>query len=682
MSNNLYSTCSKEIPINIKEYNIFLAHPSDCKKICKQVSDYINEEIKGVLNKTPIRLNPDMFEKEVPTSTQGTATEKSLQTKEIVLLNKLENNSLKTYTNEAYDSIETYGTETFRFISAPNSINNQLNKVIFLYSYFGNFNAVQTGQALLHKILLSLGVNHADQTMIRWASHYAIIRGTSKEIKKVFQNPKFIKNKDAVDHFKKLIIQNELGGASSIGLSSMISHIYRFLDEDSIDYSSKHLTKELKKKISFNSQFDHIRPALKASAYLSHVMEKNNMATLLNTFAELVNNIFTSDKLLLNEVNNLIPNFSDDFFFSEYETTKKIIKLYFDNLSQTLCDNEHMFFIVFLALRRLIKLDKSKTYHKAYFNILKEQLKKNDNSAIKNIFLYNIQSDLQGTITKKEAQRIINIIKEKVLNSDITSYSQETIHSFDSIGLFSEMIHLFDLEDKATSIKILQDSLFHSNCSISQKIQIILALEKNNKFIDDNSKDKIQKHLFDNKENLFTNRNRTHFFSFKSVSISVFRALLYRLVATIKIDWADSYVLDLLRISVSTDATIRLFFIESSNSFCKSNSNNAEAVKILLNRCYELSFDTDPKVRGLSSSVMLSLSNKSSKALPKEVLHRIESLSKDSSEIVRSIVAQTVKENKDILRKKVFAEVKNRLSKDIDFFVRKNISEMEKNEIT
>ena len=216
----------------------------------------------------------------------------------------------------------------------PNDINNKLTKAIFLYSYFGNFKAVQTGQTLLHKIFLSLGINHADQTMLRWASHYAIIRGSSKEIKKVFQNPKFVKNKDTVEHFKKLIIQNKLGGISSTGLSSMISHVYRFLDEDSIEYASKHLVNELQKQISFNSQFDHVRPALKASAYLSHVMEKNNMATLLNTLADLLNSIFTSDKFLLDEVNNLIPVFSNDFFLSHYEITKKIIRLYFENLPQ------------------------------------------------------------------------------------------------------------------------------------------------------------------------------------------------------------------------------------------------------------------------------------------------------------------------------------------------------------
>ena len=332
-----------------------------------------------------------------------------------------------------------------------------------------------------------------------------------------------------------------------------------------------------------------------------------------------------------------------------------------------------MFFIAVRALKRLIKLDRSETYHKTYFNTLKEQLKKNDNSPTKNIFLYNIQSNLKRAITKEEAQKIINIIKEKVLNPDIASYSQIAIKSFDPISAFSEMIHLFDLEDKSTSIKILQDSLFHSNCSISNKIQIILALEKNNKFMDYNSKNKIQKYLFDNKENIFTNKNRAHFFSFKSVSITVFRGLLYRLVSTIKIEWADSYLLDLLRISVSTDKTIRRFFIESANSFCKSNSNNKEALKILLNRCYELSFDSDPIVRGLSTSAMLSLSNQLDKAIPIEVLHRIESLSKDPSEIVRANVSQIVKENKDILHQKLFKDIEKNLLEDIDFYVRKNI---------
>ena len=75
-SYNLFSTMPFK---NTKRYFIFLVYPSDNRKICELVSNYINSEINDVLRYTPITLHPVRFENGAPSSCDGDIIDASIK---------------------------------------------------------------------------------------------------------------------------------------------------------------------------------------------------------------------------------------------------------------------------------------------------------------------------------------------------------------------------------------------------------------------------------------------------------------------------------------------------------------------------------------------------------------------------------------------------------------------------
>ena len=595
-----------------------------------------------------------------------------IQSTEINLLEQLKNSSLKIYADEVHASLATYGRKSFRFTNSPNLIGDKLTKLIFMHSYFGNFYGAADGQALLYKIFLSLGISNNDQTMIKRAAHYAIIRGAINEIDKIFKMPRFIKDKETIDYFSQLMNQNYFGGPSATGISSMIRYIYRFLDPRSITAASKHLSAELKKQASSTSNFNRIRPTLESSIYLSDVTSKKDMEVLMRSFFELVKST-TLEISSLTAINDSIKGFPDNFFLCEQHSTRQLTKFYFENIEKML---ELHFETTIIALTRLVLFEESKINTKNLLNRIEMELEKKQNPAEKIIFLLNIKHKLNKSITKEISEKLFNLLRDSILNSNSDSYKVEGVNMFDPISLFSEVLLFFDLRHKQATVSILKKALFDEGCSISNKVRIANSLIKIKEDLGNESIAEIQKHLLKIRENIFVGNNPSPTFSFKSTSTPILRALLYHLASLNEIGWAESYLLDILRLSVSTDYKIRQMFVKTAISFCKSNSKNTVAIKTLLNRCYELSFDADPQVRGMSCSAMLDMSKFLDSSVYENIFSRLDNLSRDPSEITRINIAVAIIENKKILSGKLYGEIKSRLSKDIDFYIRKKISDI------
>lgn len=590
------------------------------------------------------------------------------KSRELDLLDNLKNSALQSFSEEIYNDIDTYGKETMRFTNVPNSIGNKLTRFVFNHSFFGSINGVRVGQKHLLKNLFVLGVSTSDQVMIKEALKYAVTIGAAKDIEKIVKSPIFHKTKETVSFIEGLISKSVLGGASAIGTTVLIKNCYRYLSSNILGKSVSHIKSELFKGLSFTSDFDHARPAMEAMFFLAHVLPDEKVSVLIDAFLDVIKdlkmNMITSDS-----INKVINNIPSNYLNNHPEKVTLLMESYLLRVDDFL---KMHFETSFLVLEKLTLADKDKKSRTIILNQIREEINKKNIPPSRIIFLNRIEEKINGNLKRESTDLIVSNLMTKFLDSSSDSYSTETFGGIDPIATVYQMFSSIDesLRDEINS-KMLS-VLFDRKFSISNKVKVLSAFLNSKDFIKEDVFKAVESYVIQNRNALFVSTNNDdRGFSFRTSSFPTYRALLYRCASLVESSNEDMFSLDLLRLSVSTESFIREQFIHASLSFLDSNKSSIHWHS-LFNRCYELSFDNDPSVKGAAVAAMIQLFKNSKEFLKLDIMKRVLELTNDPSETVRSNLIYAIKENASMFDIDFVKSISLKLEHDVDFYVRKN----------
>jgi len=595
--------------------------------------------------------------------------------KELDFFDNLKSGVRRLTSDEVYENMEVYGKETIRFNNTPHSISQRLFRFIFLYSFMGSHSGFSEGSKLFFQSFFTLGDMYKDQSLYREALRNAIRIGSQKDIEKIVKTPAFIKNAEAISFMEKLISANPYQGPTAIGISYLIKNIYPFISEKLAPFIVRHLKKEIHNNFSFTSDFDHARPALEALYFAAHTLPKDQSIDLLQSFVAAIKKI-PLNMIGMDTINKVVNNLPKDVIQENSQSVESLISFYFKNIESSL---KMHYESTLLSVSWLIQNSKNVGAKNTFLEIINKELSLSKENASKTIFLLSRVQDVEGSLSQDEISSVANLVIDEILNPASKGYSTEGYGGYDSLLISTRFFDSFpkNLQDKYLD-KIVS-CLLDPKSSISNKIRYIQTLDFLSKRIDEKYFKSLGNFIVQNRKTLFASSRKEDLSPFRSSSFVNFRALLYSCAIVAPVDNPTMFSLDLLRLSVSTESHVRESFAESTVYFIRANPNYSGNLS-LLNRCYELTFDSDPKVRGVAISSVVELFTTIDQEIKDSYLMRIIDLASDPSEITRAYLARAFNKFKSNVPSEQFDSLKNKLEKDVSFYVRRNINKTNEDE--
>lgn len=587
--------------------------------------------------------------------------------RELDLLDNLKNSAMKLTIDEMYEGIETYGKDTLRLSNTPDAVGERLSRYIFLHSFMGSCSGFTQGKEYFVKTFFTLGDLFKDQSMYKESLRNAVSIGSSTHIEKIVKAPSFIKDADTVSYFENLVSGNPYLGATSIGISYLIKYMYQFFSKKSEPFVVSHLKREMQRELSFTSSFDHARPALEAVYFACHTLPENLGLELYRVFSNLTPKLPIS-MIALDSINKVVLNMPESLIARDLYSSRTLCDFYFENINSFFKSDQEM---TLLSLAKLVKHSPIEEKNK-FLKVIDQELHKTPKDYGKRIMLFDILRDLNGDLALEMASEVIGTVSQSFFSSDSKGYSATGVGSGEALFISTKFFDSLEPSAKDKYLSRMVSSLLDPHFSISNKIQVLSALDRLSEKIDRSYFTPIYDFILKHREGLFSWQQTDKMSAFRSTSFVTYRALLYACASLAPVQDTSIFSLDLLRLSVSTEAHVREIFIESSTRLVLSHESHSEN-SALLHRCYELTFDPDPKVRGVAAGAIIELLSQINATIRDSYLVRLKDISNDKSEIARSYLAHSLTKYGKNLPPDLYDSLENQLEGDINFYVRRNI---------
>jgi hypothetical protein len=372
----------------------------------------------------------------------------------------------------------------------------------------------------------------------------------------------------------------------------------------------------------------------------------------------------------LDSINKVVNNLPKTAIEKSPESSAKLIDFYFRNIDSALKMHYEM---TLLSLSWLIRNCES-NYKTSFLELLRKEVSSNTGTGSRNIFLLDIQREVEGSLSREQATYLADLVIDKMLSPKSDTYTTETFGAFDNLLISTKSFDFMPPESQTRYVEKLKDCLLDNRSSISTKTRVIQAIDFLSAKIEKQHFETLDDFISRNRERLFVSTHTEDLSPFRSSSFVNFRALLYSCSSYAPVKKPLTFSLDLLRLSVSTEAHVRGLFAETVVSFVQSNPDCSGNLS-LLHRCYELTFDSDPKVRGKAISSIIELFNVIDSEIQETYLLRISDLLSDPSEISRAYLALSLSEFKDKIPSDVSNSAKRKLEEDVSYYVRRNINQ-------